>query len=500
MERFRDAAIASSVAIANEPRDHVVLETTRRIHNQAVSDFLSLVMAEATRSDRPWTAVAREAGVEPSGTVDHLDPRRFSSVDPAASFKISGMNNRYCNDGFGVPLVALRPVNRDRPREPIEAIYPRRLRVAATAAMMPRQTVISPNWRSEPASLVLYDPFVARTIALGQRTVTLATDRTTPLAVQVAQGKLAQLAFQGLFDADQAEANAGLYALRPYQPGKIPIVLVHGLFSSPEAWAQTINELQNDPEIDARYQFWFFLYPTGNVVLQSSMTLRNDLRATVDRLDPGHTDPALSQMVLVGHSMGGLLTKMMVQDSGTAVWDSLLTVPHDRIEATPATLNLLTSALIYERLPFVSRVIFVATPHRGSRWGDQLLGRTVSRFIQPDSDLKTAKNELRDRYGRSIVAPGVKLTKATSIANLSYHNPILMAVEAVPVHASVPYHSIIPQIPGLKTDGVVGYSSSTKEGAVSEVIVPGTHVDQEKPVVTAEIKRILREHAVVSGR
>ena len=142
------------------------------------------------------------------------------------------------------------------------------MRIAATAVMLPGGGLLGGDWRRNPSTIDLLDPFQQRSIAVGNREVHLATDRTTPLAMQVARGHLAALEWTGLFDSnfERPGVEAGLYMLRPYEQGKIPVVFVHGLFSSPRAWVQTINELQNTPSIASRYQFWMFMYPTGQPI------------------------------------------------------------------------------------------------------------------------------------------------------------------------------------------------------------------------------------------
>ncbi len=157
--------------------------------------------------------------------------------------------------------------------------------------------------------------------------------------MQVARSPLAALEWTGLFDSnfERRGLEAALYMLRPYEHGKIPVVFVHGLASSPRAWVQTINELQNNPSIAAHYQFWMFLYPTGQPIPGSADQLRRSLIKARETFDPRQSDATLDRMVLVGHSMGGLLSKMMVQDSGLALWDATITVPRDQFKGSPQT-------------------------------------------------------------------------------------------------------------------------------------------------------------------
>jgi pimeloyl-ACP methyl ester carboxylesterase len=500
MAHLRDSAVYASAALALPSGTPRLAELAIALHDEALKSLIRLIDQTSSQTRRSWNEIAAGIGLQPTGETDFHDPSRFTRIELVSSYHVTGMKRHYHNDGFGVPLVALRPVDRDHPKTPDDHLFPRRLRIATTAIIAPPKGGLDRNWRSGSVELAFLDPFGRGSLETGSRLVPIATDRTTPLAVQVAQGKLAVVAWTGLFQASRAESGAGLYSLRPYQPGKIPVVLVHGLFSSPEAWIQTINTLQNDPNLDAKYQIWFFLYPTGNIVPLSAAKLRQALTDAVETFDPEHKDPAISKMVLIGHSMGGLLSRMMVQDTGNELWNRILTVPPDRLEASAKTERMLRTALIYNHLPFVSRVIFVATPHRGSKVSNALLGRIVATFVQPESDLKQLGEELVARYGREITTADLKNRAFTSLGNLRYHSPILMAVDAIPVNPSIPYHSIIMQIPGLQTDGVVTRDSSELKGAVSEVTLPGTHLDQEKPCVTEEIKNILREHAGISSK
>src|SRR5262249_15389246 len=178
----------------------------------------------------------------------------------------------------------------------------------------------------------------------------LAADRTTQLALQATQGRIPAQAIRGLFAGDFAPGvEPGLYMLRPYEPGKIPVVFVHGLVSSPVAFLQAINDFQNDPELSARYQLWMFVYPTGRSIVGSAQRLREAL----GRAEAAYgADPAFHRMVVVGHSMGGVLTHMMVSDSGRAVWDRALTVPPEGLRASPTTRAALDRLLFFHPLPY----------------------------------------------------------------------------------------------------------------------------------------------------
>ena len=407
------------------------------------------------------------------------------------------MQHLYRNDGFGVSLVAHRRVEPSESPDPLDRFHPRELRLSATAVMTPVGGLEGQSWRRNPATLSLRDPFVDRSIHLGDRQVPLAGDRTSPMALQVAQGRLPTLELTGLLDSDfkRPGIEAGLYLFRPYQPGKIPVVLVHGLFSSPRAFVQTMNELQNDPELDKRYQFWVFMYPTGQPIPSSALQLRASLLRIRNALDPNSADPAMDRMVLVGHSMGGLLSKMMAQETGLILWDAAFQRPPNDLKASPEVRKVLDEALIFQPMPFVKRIVFIATPHRGSPIADQWFGRTIASLIRNTSEQALISKEIVALNGPDLIAPEIRRMPLNAIGNLRTDSPILKALDQIPISPNVPYHSIIPQIAGrLPTDGVVPYRSSHLEGAESERIVPGIHSSQQDPDVTAELRRILKLH------
>ena len=159
----------------------------------------------------------------------------------------------------------------------------------------------------------------------------------------------------------------GLSLPRPYVRGKMPVVFVHGLGARPASWRRMIEALAADPAIDGRFQFWTFGYATGNPIPYSGYLLRRELDEVRRRLDPGKTDPAFDRMVLVGHSMGGLLCKMVAVDSGHRLWRAVSDRPVGELKGEGGDVKLMRDCLIFGAHPGVRRVIYIATPHRGSR-------------------------------------------------------------------------------------------------------------------------------------
>ncbi len=495
MPWYRDAAELAMMALDDPSgtRPDLAIE----IHNHALERVIRIARNEGIAHKESWRNILGQLNIAVGTSSSFLDPQRLAGLQVAADLRVRGMDNIYRSSGVGVPLIAHRVVNPQATQEPRDQFMPREIRTGATAVLMPGGSLLEGEWRRSPASLVLFDPFRERSLNVASREITLASDRTTPLAVQVDRGHLAALEWTGLLDSsfERPGVETGLYTLRPYERGKIPVVFVHGLSSSPRAFVQTINELSNKPGIATRYQFWVFLYPTGLPIPSSASKLREAVIRTRETLDPEHADLALDRMVFVGHSMGGLLSKMMAQDSQQVLWNATIQQPYERILNSPTLMKTVGAALVYQPVPSVRRLVFIATPHRGSPIANELFGRVVASLVRRPTGEPGVAEELRAIYGKDVITRELRGKALNAIGNLRTDSPILAALDQIPINAGVPYHSIIPLINGnTNTDGVVEYSSSHLEGAVSEKTLPGTHFSQEKPEVTAELHRILLEH------
>jgi hypothetical protein len=236
------------------------------------------------------------------------------------------------------------------------------------------------------------------------------------------------------------------------------------------------------------------MYNTGNPIAYSAMLLRDALVEVVNDLDPTGTDPGLKNMVVAGHSQGGLLTKMTVIDSDMKLWP--FSVPPDELDVSSDTRDLLTRALIFKPLSFVKEVIFIATPHRGSFQALGILGQLASWLVNlPGRFTKLSLDVLTLQKQGFILGPFSGIP--TSITNMNPDNRFIQALAAIPIADGVVAHSIIAvegDGPAEKgDDGVVKYSSAHIDGVASEKIVRSSHSTQGNPETIQEIKRILFE-------
>lgn len=288
-----------------------------------------------------------------------------------------------------------------------------------------------------------------------------------------------------------------IYLMDPYDPNKIPLLLVHGLQSTPVTFLSLVNAIRMDPELSRRYQVWTFLYGSGTPLMLNALTLRRELEKTVRTVDPHDHDFATRHIVVIGHSMGGIMAHTLVSSSGDKLWKALFTVSPENLEGDRANVREFDQALRFRRNPRVVRVIFLATPHRGSQIADSWIGQLAQSIIRLPFELQTGLVNLVTE-NRGMETPEEKAfhrgLNFSAVHTLSPRNPALRSLAELPI--DVPFHSIIGQHrPGpveTSSDGVVKYASAHLDGAASELLVQSDHGVTNKPQTQTEIKRILQ--------
>ncbi len=426
---------------------------------------------------------------------------RMVAFSPVASLEIRGLRNRYRLPGIGAPLGADVDDIEGAKLSPAAFRYvPSDVKVPVTAFLRidrPRRQIADAEVRG---SIEIYTGEDADTVTVAGQRLPLERESSSSLAYTLEQQAFGGFELSAFFGRERVAAGKELLMLGAYRRGRIPVVLVHGTASSPSWWADMLNELQNDRALRDRYQFWLFRYDTGSPVLYSGGLLTETLRETVVELDPTGSDPALQRMVVIGHSQGGLLTKLTVVDSGSRFWDQVSDTPLERMDFDADTRSLLRRTLFYTPLPFVQRVIFMATPHRGSFLATPFLAKILDGVVTLPLDLLA----LPVRAARQLGSPEARLARrlaegATSIEGMTPGSPFVEALLALPIAPGVEAHSIIAvQTTGPieeGNDGVVEYQSAHIEGASSELVVRSGHSVQGHPLAIGEVARILAEHA-----
>ena len=417
--------------------------------------------------------------LEPAGSAVWA-PNYFTTFERPDQVKEKLIRKKIIQEGVGGALVGVRIVN------PPEKFMPAKGITAPVTATL--------DFHATDATLALRRPAKQPMTSVEGKTCPVAANFSAPIGYYQPPPNLLLVSLMAMLRSGHYMEKTGLYFLQPYDPDRTPLVFVHGLFSTPFDWVQTINGLQADPEIRKHYQFWVFAYPTGNPILYSALRLREEL-ARADKLYPNHRP-----YVVVGHSMGGMLTHMQVVTATQAMWEKTLGQTAKSIFRQKSRDSLIVRATIFQANPRIKRVVFICTPHRGSEMASSGLGRFGISLISLPLNIAT---KMKDALTSAdlVQLTGSSKRLPNSITGLKPSNPGLPVINSAPI--SVPYHSIIGDrgkgdSPN-STDGVVPYWSSHLDGAQSECIVPGPHVSCELPQTIAELDRILRLNLGLPG-
>lgn len=407
----------------------------------------------------------------------------------ADQFQVRGLSVRNREAGLGAPLVAVSRVD--------ESLRLRRA-FPATVFLRLQGSLSDLSSNNVSGSLELYAGFDDDMVEVAGTKVPLERDLTTPAALVLSQSFAWKVEYLQFLKPGEA-IKSQLIPSEPYAPGKIPLVFVHGTFSSPVWWAEMINTLRADPELRKRYQIWQFIYSSSKPVVVSAVELRDALAERINMIDPEGKDAALRQMVLVGHSQGGLLCKLAVTDTGDKLWTVFSDKRPEELDLTTNQLAMVQRYCFLEALPFVNRVIFISTPHRGSFMAKNFVRNLVRRLITAPSTMVQKSKELVVGVDESKLPPVLSTGKMpTSLDGMAPDNPFALALADIPPASFVTAHSIVAidgdEEPPAGDDGVVAYTSAHVDYVESEFIVRSYHSCQDKPETIEEVRRILHLH------
>jgi pimeloyl-ACP methyl ester carboxylesterase len=345
------------------------------------------------------------------------------------------------------------------------------------------------------ATLIVYNIFECGSVAINDQHVPIEYDQTAARVIGLAQTPLLRNEISAFLNGDLLNVTSPrLVALEPHRKGRMPIVLVHGTASSPARWADLINDLLEDPRIRENFEFWAFSYSSGNPIPYSALMLRDALQQALTGLGGTRNDPALGHMVLIGHSQGGLLAKMLVIDPGDGLFNKLSRRPLDQLKLDEESRTLLRRGLFPTPMSDVDRVIFIATPQRGSYVAAFSLSRMAARLVTlPLAVTRAGANVISGNRDALTFDPSA--TPIGSIYGMSPGNPFIKVLATIPVAPGLHVHSIIPVLGdgpvAQGDDGVVKYESAHIDGVDSELVVHSGHSTQSNPVTIEEVRRIL---------
>jgi PGAP1-like protein len=488
-QQYLSVALKAWVALkaAGYQSDPNLLE----IHNQAIANYLQFLSPGDLAIGRADEVVdGRHIKIILRDEAKPYGPPGFDQLVPSERLTIRGLRERDVRAGLGGRLVCQQEPDR------ISALsrytVPEKQQVARSAVF---RAVSFPEGRIE---ILLVDPSKTERIELDGRLWEVGGDFSAPFAALASRTRFIFQRWQGLFRMEHFADRQGVFFLEPYDPEKIPVLLVHGILSSPLMWRDLTNRIMGDPVLQKKYQIWHYTYATGYPILTSANMLREQLDGVNVALQRAGLPPH-RPIVLIGHSLGGLLAKMMVSDSHDLVWNQFFRVSPDQLNLTRSDRDWIEQLMFFKPRHDISRVIFMASPFKGSKTADMILFRFSSRLVRFPTELQ-GRHYRVFTLNRSLMVQSkenrlIAERQPSSIDLLSPESPESIALGQLKVAPWIPFHLIIGIRHGSNvrrsSDGIVAYSSSHLEGAESELDVKTGHSVTHSPKTEEEVLRIL---------
>ncbi len=476
----------------------------RTFYNYALSRLIRLKYQSLKSSHLPTEfSVGNQQYIIDAQHYPELTRFQFQDLQSSYILNFSGFDKINRQDGLGAEFIAIRqheahipndfildPIdyysNRNNPR----IHHPRYLSVTATAQPLQNNASAGEIISGQvPFKIEFYNPYQYSTATLDDQQYKLTANYTAPFAFWLAQNHLGKSGYLSLLDRVETLRMPHLYMLEPYQPNKKVIVLIHGLASSPETWMNLTNNILGDTTLRANYQVWMVSYSTNMPIVESRFQIHALLKQAFSQVQSGSVSS--SNAVLIGHSMGGIISRLLVSDADV----SKSAIPLMNYEQY---MRLQQNPVIGERfqfkadLPF-TRAVFVAAPHQGSELTDRWYVDLAKKLVKLPTSFFDQVN---------IQLTGSKSTEGlvqNGPDDLSPSSRFMQVTKTVMPKPGLPYHSIIGNVtksndPSKMSDGIVPYMSSHLEGAQSEKIFEGGHSIHAKPETILELRRILHEH------
>ncbi len=418
---------------------------------------------------------------------------------PASSLTFKGLRNQYRRDGIGAELVAVtakRVVNKNSREDAFsETPFP-----AVTAILRFPGDTLDDIINTQTVELLGFDPYRRDSVRLAGTQVPLAANFTSGYGLWLARSGFARQSLLTLVGRGEVLEKPRVYLMQPYDPNRRVIIMLHGLASSPEAWINVANEVLGDETLRKNYQVWQVYYPTNAPLAFNQHAIRKAIQDTLHAFDTEGKNRASQDVVLIGHSMGGVLARLLVSDSGDNFWDPMVKLYKLKGERKEKARKKLKNYVWFKPMPQASRAVFIASPHRGTPFAENRFSRWAAGVIKLPVSMLGRITEIAQLLVDPSSASGAPLTRPlNSISNLSDQDPFVRLAASLPISDKVPYHSIIGNdTPDLSlaqsSDGVVPYKSSHLAGAQSEKVIRSWHSVQETPEAIVEVRRILHTH------
>lgn len=415
---------------------------------------------------------------QPSFTTDSVNvqypnPSQFSfsqemlALDSRLQPKIFGQ--------LGIPVVT----HRANKQTGLDIYYPLEgVKRAATLVM----TAVQAQQGSLTLAVDILTAEDHATITLGANHYSLRHSPGSAFLALIEQANIDDYNWLGFVSPAQAETRRGVFAIGDISEHKTPIIMVHGLNSDPLIWRHLTMAILNQPDLLALYQIWHIYYPSGPPPFYSAARTRENLRALLQQIaSPRPIDKA----VIIGHSMGGVVAKLLATETHLGLWDAAFNQSPDAVlTADNAELK---DIFIFEPVFKHNTVFFLDTPFKGSQVANSTIGYIDAKLVTLPSDFTHLFQQLINRVGPDVITakmqPFLLDYGPNSVQVLRPGHPLMEALYDMPIagesYAIIGSTSVLScdelSLCSAISDGVVSFESANYQYAKEFIIAPSNH-------------------------
>lgn len=376
----------------------------------------------------------------------------------------SGLNTISEREGVGISYVTLFD---DRPNTSVKALLtsdnkqlnsedPRdRIHLTGnlllTGVVIPEGDQLQEVLATNNFDIKLYNPHHTEAIDILGKPYYLAANFSASYGMWLAENNLDNVGYFNLLARQQSLIMPQLFMLEPYDPNKRIIIMLHGLASSPATWISITNDISNDDELRENYQVWQIFYPTNIPILENRYRIQELIETAYKINDPNSEHIASHNSVLIGHSMGAVISRMMVSNDNLQDQFDKLAQEEDTRRLSNMLNNEFDQQKVLNRLHLkqldsVDTAVFISAPFRGTDFADRWFTQLLRRVVQlPIGFVQTVTGNLASLASEGELAsnPLGALYFQNGASQLSDKSSFMKLTADLKIADNVTYHSII---------------------------------------------------------
>ena len=407
----------------------------------------------------------------------HKQTSALADLSSTYELRLSGLNSVSKRPGLGISLVASlddrytttirqllvaslsgRLTNEDKntdDSEPSSRIYPTG-HLLLTGLIKPDGNSVLDALSSRKLDIHLYNPYQTESVNILNDNYPLAANFSAGYGLWLSENQLDGVGYLNLITRQPDAQLPKLFMLEPYDPDKRVLVMLHGLASSPATWVNLTNDILNDDKLRDNYQVWQIFYPTNLPILENRYQIQQLINSTYQQTDPNGQNRASQNSVIISHSMGAIIARMMLSDENLIddldkLNDKDILSSNEKQQIRNALKTSFGEDELKERfelqaLPQVDTAVFLSAPFRGTDYADRWFTRALRRIVYlPVGLVKTFTDNLATIATQGDLAqnPLGALYLQNGASQLSDKSSFIELTKDITMNGRITYHSII---------------------------------------------------------